>query len=90
MNKCSKVSKANHEKGLFAHSLHLFNTQMYFLRNLPVSDEEAYDAVSLADSLPVVEAASSSTWPPREMEMISGCLEAWLEGTRSTNGPQWS
>eukprot|EP00435_Cladocopium_sp_Y103_P064862 s61_g26.t1 len=42
---------------------------------------EAYDAVSLADSLAVVEVSSSSTWPPSEIEMISGCLAKSRETT---------
>ena len=40
--------------------------------------KEAYDAVSLADSLPVEASSSSSSWPPSEIETISGCLATWL------------
>lgn len=43
------------------------------------SAQEAYDAVTLADSLPVVEATSSSTWPVKDVELIEGCLENWMQ-----------
>lgn len=42
---------------------------------------EAYDAVSLADSLPVEASSSSSSWPPSEIETISGCLAKSRETT---------